>query len=265
MSRCEAGEGIGMALRNRAKERLKAGGTICGFGITMAAPGLAQMLCASGADFLTVDLEHGAIGVESAHALIAATAASGCVPVVRVPTTEGWAVKPVLDAGALGVVFPMLRRREELEAGISAVLYPPAGKRGIGHHFAPARWAVSAEQYLREANDALLKIALVETAEAVAGIGALVCVPGLDVATIAPGDLAASLGHPGNVAHPEVQAAIRSVEKAVLASGVALGGVAVSPADVRAKLARGYRVMVLGFDVGLVQAASAELVGAMRT
>lgn len=254
-----------MALRNHAKDRLRDGEVICGFGITMDAPGIAQVLSRSGADFLTVDLEHGALDLPGAHAVIAATAGTDCVPVVRVHAAESWAVKPVLDAGALGIVFPMVRSRAELEAGIAGVLYPPLGKRGIAHHFAPARWGVSGAQYLREANDALLKIVLVETAEAVRDIRELLSVPGLDVATIAPGDLAASLGYPGETQHPEVLRAIATVEQAVAASGVALGGVAVCAADARRKVQQGYKVLVLGFDVGLVQAASTELVGAVRT
>jgi 4-hydroxy-2-oxoheptanedioate aldolase len=254
-----------MALKNSAKERLSRGEVIGGFGITMAAPGLAQIMARSGADFLTIDLEHGVIDLPGVHAIIAATAGTDCVPVVRVHAAQSWAVKPVLDAGALGIVFPMVRDRAELEAGIAATLYPPLGTRGIAHHYAPARWGVTGADYLREANDALLKIALIETAEAVENIGELLATPGLDVATIAPGDLAASLGHPGQTQHPEVLAAIATIEKAVGASGVALGGVATSVADARKKVGQGYRVMVLGFDVGLMAAASSELVGALRT
>lgn len=252
------------ALRNRAKERLTAGEPICGFGITMASPALAQILCASGADFLTVDLEHGAIDAVGAHAIIAATACSRCTPIVRVQSTEAWAVKPVLDAGALGIVFPMVRSREEVEVGLQSALYSPMGKRGIAHHFAPARWGVSGEEYLRQANDALLKIVLIETADAVADIRRIASVPGLDVATIAPGDLAAGLGYPGHTRHSEVQGAIAKIENAVLASEVALGGVALTADDAREKIQRGYRFLVLGFDVGLMQAAAAGLVDAVH-
>ncbi|MHB8727123.1 MAG: HpcH/HpaI aldolase family protein [Casimicrobiaceae bacterium] len=250
---------------NRAKQRLMDGKTICGFGITMPCPGLAQILCASEADFLTIDLEHGCLDVAGAHGVIAATAASKCVPIVRVESILSSAVKQVLDAGALGIVFPMVRGGEELERGIAAVLYPPMGRRGIGHHFAPARWGVTGSDYLEHSNDALLKIALIETVEAVERIDEIVAVPGLDVATIAPGDLAASLGYPGQLQHPQVLEAIRVVERAVLKTNVALGGVALSGPDAKRKIEQHYRLLVLGFDVGLLQAASSELVGAIRT
>ncbi|HZZ95167.1 MAG TPA: aldolase/citrate lyase family protein [Usitatibacter sp.] len=251
-------------LENAAKRRLREGKSICGFGVTMAAPGVAQVLAASGADFLTIDLEHGALEPSSAHALIAAMAGSACVPMVRVAATKGWAVKPVLDAGALGIVFPMIRSADELDEGIRAVLYPPAGQRGIGHHFAPARWGVTAADYLRGANDALLKIALIETREAVRDIEKILAVPGLDVATLAIGDLAASLGHPGDVQHEDVQKAVQAVEKAVSSTKVALGGVAFTAADVKRKLDKGYKLLVLGFDVGLLESAASVLVGAAR-
>jgi len=251
-------------LANPAKKRLKQGEAICGYGVTMACPGVAQILCTSKADFLTIDLEHGALDASSAHAVIAAMAGSDCVPVVRVPTTKAWAVKPVLDAGALGVVFPMIGSAQELREGMDSVLYPPIGKRGIGHHFAPARWGVSGADYLYQANEALLKIVLIETKEAIQNIGEILAVPELDVATIAIGDLAASLGHPGDPLHTDVIDAVRIVERAIRASRVALGGVALSAMEVKRKLQEGYKLLVLGFDVGLLQAAATELVDVVR-
>jgi 4-hydroxy-2-oxoheptanedioate aldolase len=249
-------------LENRAKRRLQEGKVVCGYGVTMACPGVAQVLCASGADFLTIDLEHGALDPSSAHALIAAMAGNTCVPVVRVATTKSWAVKPVLDAGALGLVFPMIRSADELQEGIRSALYPPFGNRGIGPHFAPAKWGVSASEYLRCANKELLKIALIETREAVNDIAKILAVPGLDVATIAIGDLAASLGHPGDAQHPEVADAVQAIEAGVRGTQVALGGIALSTEDVKRKRDKGYKLLVLGFDVGLLEAAARPLADA---
>lgn len=249
-------------LRNIAKEKLRKGKVVAGFGVTMPCTGLAQVLCASGADFLTIDLEHGSLGLADVHGLVAATASSDCVPLVRVPAAQCSELKPVLDAGALGIVYPMVRSADELATGIQAASYPPVGKRGIGHHFAPARWGVPASEYLAHANDALLKIALIETAEAVADIREILKVPGLDVVTIAPGDLAASLGHRGDHSHPTVQEAVREIEAAVGGSGVVLGGVPSGASDARAKIGAGYRMLVLGFDVGLMQSAASSLIAA---
>lgn len=251
-------------LRNTAKLRLKEGKAVGGFGVTMPSPGVAQILCASGADFVTIDLEHGAIDLAGVHGLIAATASSDCVPLVRVSSAHSSAIKPVLDAGALGIVFPMVRSTEELTYGIQSALYPPLGTRGIGHHFAPARWGVSASDYLSQANDALLTVALIETAEAVQNIKDLLKVPGLDVVTIAPGDLAANLGHPGDFGNPAVQEAVRAVEAAVKGTSVALGGVALTAADARQKMEKGYRMLVLGFDVGLLQSAASGMLAAVH-
>jgi 4-hydroxy-2-oxoheptanedioate aldolase len=252
-------------LVNPAKRRLERGEAVFSYGVTVAAPAIAQVLCASGADLLTIDLEHGALDASSAHAVIAAMAGSGCVPVVRVPTTASWAVKPVLDAGALGIVFPMVRSAEDVCEGIASVLYPPLGHRGISPHFAPARWGISASDYLRYANDAILKIALIETEEAVRDIAQIASVPGLDAATIAIGDLAASLGHPGDSQHPDVRAAVATIEKAVLGTKVVLGGVALNADDAKRKLEEGYRLLVLGFDVGVLQGAASELVNTIRS
>lgn len=252
-------------LVNPAKRRLEKGEAVLSYGVTVAAPAIAQVLCASGVDLLTIDLEHGALDASTAHAVIAAMAGSQCVPVVRVPTTASWAVKQALDAGALGIVFPMVRSAEEVREGIASVLYPPLGHRGIGPHFAPARWGISASDYLHQANDALLKIVLIETEEAVRDIAQIVSVPGLDAATIAIGDLAASLGHPGDIQHPDVRDAVATVEKAVLGTKVALGGVSLTAADAKRKLSDGYRLLVLGFDVGVLQGAASELVRGVRS
>lgn len=252
-------------LTNTAKVRLKEGNVVSGFGVTMSSAGVAQILCASGADFVTIDLEHGAIDLADVHGLIATTASSDCMPLVRISSARSSAIKPVLDAGALGLVFPMVRSADELAYGIRSALYPPSGTRGIGHHFAPARWRVSSSDYLAQANDALLMVALIETAEAVQGIKDILKVPGLDAVTIAPGDLAASLGHRGNFAHPEVQEAVRLVEDAVKETGIALGGVPATPADARQKVEQGYRMLVLGFDVGLLQTAASGMLIAART
>ena len=242
-------------LTNPAKQRLGSGGVITGYGMTIPSSIVAQAIAASGADFLTLDMEHGAIDLSSVHGAIAATAGTRCVPMVRVPYAAAPVSKPVLDAGALGIVWPMVRSKEELEEGIASVLYPPAGRRGIGHHYAPARWGVSGESYLACANDALLKIALIETEEATANISQILEVHDLDVAVIARRDLAANLGHSNDPTHPEVCKAIAFLEERISKSPVALGGLAVSVNEARVKIGAGYRFVVLGFDITLLQGA----------
>ena len=104
----------------------------------------------------------------------------------------------------------------------------------------------------------LLNVVLIEQHRALDELDDILAVPGIDVAVIAPGDLAAGLGHPGDRHHPEVLEVVAEIERKVLASGVALGGVALAPGEADAKVAAGYRFLFLGADASLLQRALAE-------
>lgn len=241
---------------NPLKKRLQEGRAVLGFMITMPSVHVAQTLARTGADWLMIDLEHGAIDLPAVHAMIAATSGTPCTPVVRVPRPALWMAKPVLDSGAFGVVFPMVCSGEDAETAVQTVRYPPAGERGLGPSYAPARWGISAPDYIKTANDHLLTIVLIEHGEAIERLDEILAVPGIDVAVIAPNDLSGSLGVPGQRDHPDVLAAIAKSEERILPSKVALGGVATSPEDANRKIAQGYRWIVLAPDSGLLQAAA---------
>lgn len=249
-----------MARINPLKMRLQAGKAGVGVLITMPSVNMAQTLAAAGYDYLFIDMEHGAIDVASAHHLIAATAGTACAPLVRVPRPDLALCKPLLDSGAMGLIFPMICTREEAEATVRCVNYPPTGDRGWGPFYAPARWGLkSAMEYFDAANRELLNVVLIEHIQAIENIGEIVAVPGIDVANIAPMDLAVSMGLPGQRDHPEVLAAIARAEQAILASPVLLGGMALSAEEANAKIARGYRFFVMGYDTLLIERASAQL------
>ncbi|WP_322028142.1 HpcH/HpaI aldolase family protein [Burkholderia sp. BCC1977] len=246
--------------RNHVKMRLKRGESVVAFGLTSASVGVAQVLAGSGADLLIIDMEHSCIDLASVQALLAADLGSRCACIVRLPAHMPSIIKPVLDAGAMGLTFPMINGAAELADVIALSKYHPEGRRAVGPHTAPARWGVSTAQYLYEANDSLLFNALIETEQAVNEIESIVRVEGIDIVTVGLGDLAASLGKPGEVDHPLVQEAVAHVEDTVRTSAVALGGIAGSPKEIADKLNRGYRVIVLGFDVSVLARAAAELV-----
>src|SRR5919199_630620 len=108
---------------NPLKAKLQAGGCVAGFMVTMPSMALVQVLAGSGADFLIVDMEHGPIDLATAHAMVAATRGTGAVPIVRVPWTEPWLAKPVLDTGAMGVNFPMVSDAATARETVRAVRY----------------------------------------------------------------------------------------------------------------------------------------------
>jgi 4-hydroxy-2-oxoheptanedioate aldolase len=148
---------------------------------------------------------------------------------------------------------------------VQAVRYAPAGRRGYGPTYAALRWGVSNLDYLKAANDAILNVVLIESAEGVEALDEILSVPGLDVVAIARGDLSQALGVAGQFEHPRLQEVVAKAEKAILGhGGVALGGIAFSADEARALIARSYRFVVLGSDAGLLAGAAQRMVQAIR-
>jgi 4-hydroxy-2-oxoheptanedioate aldolase len=251
-------------MRNPLKERLAGGGAITIAVLTAAGPAAAQIWARSGIDCLILDMEHGAIGIESVHAMVAATAGSPATPIVRVPWNVPWLVKPVLDTGAMGICFPMIADADDAAAAVRSVRYPPDGERGWGPFAAHMRWGESMASYVEGASDELFTILLIERPEAIRNLDQIVRVPGIDMLVIAPFDLTVTMGHGSNREHPEVLAAIRTAEEKVLASAVPLGGAAFTAAAADDMLARGYRGIFLGFDWLIVQRAVGGLINGMN-
>ncbi|MDX6751610.1 aldolase/citrate lyase family protein [Geminicoccaceae bacterium 1502E] len=249
---------------NPLRRKLEAGGAIVGTIVSMASPPMVQTLAGCGLDWLILDMEHGAISIESAQAMIAATAVSDCVPLVRVAWNVPWLVKPVLDAGALGVVFPMIRNAGEAAAAVAACRYPPAGERGWGPFFAPSRWGLDAMTYTAQADRAVMRILLIEHVDAVRDIDAILAVEGIDAAVIAPYDLSTSLERPGDFEAASFKEAVATAERAIRASGVVLGGLAPTAERANALLDRGYRMIILGYDVLLLENALRGMLGALN-
>ena len=115
----------------------------------------------------------GRSGSNSAHAMITATNGSACAPIVRVPWNVHWLAKPVLDAGAMGIIFPMVRSAADAEAAVRAVRYPPAGERGFGPFYAPARFGLTMQTYADPADREILCILLIEHKDAIENIEAI--------------------------------------------------------------------------------------------
>lgn len=224
-----------------------------------------QVLARSGLDFLLIDMEHGPVGPAEVHAMIAATAGTPLVPLVRVAATTAWHAKVPLDLGAMGVCFPQVSTRADAEAAVRAVRHPPLGERAWGPFYAPLRWGLSMRDYQDRADAEVLAIATIEHTDALPTIEEVVATPSLDLAFIGPGDLATSMGHRGRAEHPDVQAAMLRFEVAIRASPVVLGGVAPTPEQANAMVGRGYRALVVGFDWSLLQrGCAAAIEGVVR-
>jgi 4-hydroxy-2-oxoheptanedioate aldolase len=253
------------ASSNPLRRSLAAGRATLGYLVSMPSVQLVQVLARTGVDWLMIDTEHAPIGIESVAALVAATAGTAVTPLVRVGAPRADLVKPVLDCGALGVVFPQIATRQEAEATVRAVRYAPAGERGYGPTYAALRWGLSNLEYLKIANDAVLDVVLIESMAGVDALDEILAVDGLDVVAVARGDLSQQLGVAGQPDHPRLREVEAKAEAKILAhGGVALGGIAFSVEEARAMIARGYRFVVLGSDAALVAAAAQRTVQAIR-
>lgn len=242
-------------MKNTVKTKLAAGEVVFGTLVSMPSPHLVQLLAQTGLDWLIFDLEHSPISAADIHGLAAATAGTECAPMVRAPHGNAATANLALDAGALGLVIPQVKSVADIQTSVKSALYAPAGNRGVGPIYASARWGLSLPEYLARANDEIGVFILIEDIEAVQNLESLLDVEGIDAAIIAPFDLSASMGVPGQLNHDDVISAIRTAEEGILKAGVALGGAAMSPEDVTEKIFRGYRVITLGYDAFLIQSA----------
>jgi 4-hydroxy-2-oxoheptanedioate aldolase len=212
-----------------------------------------QIMARSGLDWIIVDLEHGPIDLNSAHAMITATAGTPCVPLARIAANEPHLAKAPMDIGALGINFPMISSRSDAEKAVRSLRYPPRGDRLWGPFHAPFRWGVSMPDYMAVADDDMICMITIEHVEAVNRIDEIMATPGIDVAVIGPGDLATSINKRGQIDDPEVQALIARAEAGILKSGVPIGGVARTAEQANAMIDRGYLALALGFDWSLFQ------------
>ncbi len=249
---------------NPLKVALSGKGVTLGFIASLPSAPVTQLLARTGPDWLWIDMEHGPLDLLTVHTMITATQGTSVAPLVRVPVVAPVPVTQALDAGAYGVVFPRAKTANDARLAVASTRYPPAGIRGIGPTIAAARWGITTKEYIQRANDELVVVILIEEAEAIKNLEAILAVPGIDVAFIAPYDLSASLGLPGQVTNKRVTTAIARAEKAILASNVALGGLAFSPDKARELIARGYRFILLGYDTFLLSWGAAQTLKAVR-
>jgi 4-hydroxy-2-oxoheptanedioate aldolase len=189
---------------NPVKQALKAGKASIGTWLSLGNITAARFLARSGLDWLTLDIEHSLVGIETATHIFATIADAGGVPLARVPSSRHDHIKRVLDNGAFGIVVPMVNSRQEAEEAVAAVLYPPRGNRSVGGNVHALNFAASATEYYAKANDELLIVLQCEHIKAVENADAIFSVPGIDAIFVGPNDLAASMrGKDGKPPHPD--------------------------------------------------------------
>ncbi len=177
-------------IENRVKALWQAGKPVLNGWLSIANAFSAEIMAAQGYDAITVDMQHGVIDYQAAVGMFQAVRASSVVPFARVPWLDPAHVMKALDAGAYGVICPMVSTPEQAAQLVSYVRYPPQGSRSFG----PTRANFSAgPNYASEANDQVVCLAMIETREAVEALEGIVATPGLDGVYIGPADLTMGL------------------------------------------------------------------------
>lgn len=244
---------------NKLKHLLATGGAITNAWLSIPSGYLAEGAGHQGFDSVTVDLQHGMIGFETALTMLQAISATPAVPLVRAPSNDAEAIMHLLDAGAYGVICPMISTPRQAEKFVAACRYPPVGNRSFG----PARGKLyGGADYFDAANEEILAIPMIETAQALENIDAILSVPGVDMIYVGPNDLALDLGErpgaelDGGATTNAIGHILTRAKAANIATGIFCGDASLS----RQRLNEGFDLVTPGNDFNLLMGAMSEAV-----
>ena len=240
---------------NHVRRRLAAGEPSVGTWLGLPSPEAAEYVSrlSPGFDWLVVDAEHNPIDIRTLAQMFSSMAASHCAPMVRIPWNSAENFKRVLDAGAWGVVVPMVNSREEAERAVAAARYYPDGERSVGGGRHALSFDTTAEHYFRNANDEVLVVLQIEHIQGVKNADAILSVQGVDACFIGPNDMAASmgmgLGVPLESDDPALVEAIDEIRTACVRNGVAPGIHCSGAAGVNQRIAEGFQFCALASEL----------------
>ncbi len=245
---------------NKLKRALQEKKLTCGAWIQIGHPAIGEIFARAGFDWICVDLEHGHIGIESMTNIFRAMSECGSVPVVRLPKNDSVWIKTSLDAGAKGIIVPMVNSAAEAREAVKSVKFPPFGERSFGFSRANA-YGEDFNQYVQNANDEISLIVQIEHKDAIQNLSEILAVPGIDAAFIGPYDLSGSYGKPGNLADHDIQAALTlfllECDKKKIVAGLHI--VHPDESSISDAKDKGYTFMALGMDSQLLAEASKQL------
>jgi 4-hydroxy-2-oxoheptanedioate aldolase len=243
---------------NAVKRQLKDGKPVVGTWLTLGNVPAARFLARAGFAYLTVDIEHNQMGMETAATMFGAIADARCVALARVPSGRHDHIKRVLDNGAQGVVVPMVNTRAEALEGVAACLYPPAGNRSVGGSLHALNFDTDAATYYARANDEILVVLQCEHIRAVRDFDQVFSVPGIDAVFVGPNDLAASMRGPdGKPPHPdEFKEALASILAGCKRNGVAAGIHTFSVEEAKIRMADGWQFIAINSELRMLMDAA---------
>lgn len=195
------------------KSKLTQSAVTIGSWITLGHTAIAEIMATAGFDWLVLDMEHSVLELNEIQSIIQVLDARQCPAIVRLTSNHPDQIKRVMDAGATGIMVPMIKSAADAKAAIDAVYYPPRGQRGVGLARAQG-FGASFPAYQQWLEHNAVIVAMIEHIDAVNAIDSILSVPGIDAYIIGPYDLSGSMGRPGEINHPDVQTAITRILEA---------------------------------------------------
>jgi 2-dehydro-3-deoxyglucarate aldolase/4-hydroxy-2-oxoheptanedioate aldolase len=228
-------------------------------------PGIARLVASTGVDFVVFDQEHSGFGIDTIRGLLAQTHPLNLAALVRPPANEYHLIAPVLDAGASGVIIPMVQTASEAKRITDACRYSPRGRRG-------AAFSIAHDDFLpgdvpgkmRAANDAMICGVLIETAQGVENVEEIVALEGVDLVWLGFLDLSISMGIPEEYRHPDFEKAISRIVEVCKARKKPAGILSNDPAEAKKYIRQGFQCICYGGDIWLLQRALAEGIESIR-
>lgn len=242
-------------------QRLRTGQPLVGILLTTSSTEVAEVIQAAGFDWVFIDGEHGVLGPPEIQGLLQVL--TGPSALVRIPENDAVWYKKALDAGADGVIVPLVRTVDDARKAVACAKYPPVGARSVGigrAHGYGARF----KDYVETANDAVSLVLQIEHIDAVNQIDEILAVPGIDAAFVGPFDLSASMGLTGQVRAPAVRDAIARVQQRCAARDLPVGIFATAADAAAESVAAGFNFVAIGTDLALLSTAAGQLVQGTR-
>jgi len=235
------------------KSRLNRSELTIGSWVTLGHPSIAEIMAAAGFDWLVLDMEHSVLELSEVQTLIQVLDSKQCPAIVRLTSNHPDQIKRVMDAGATGIMVPMIKSAADAKEAVSSMYYPPRGQRGVGLARAQG-YGHSFQAYRQWLENNAVVIVMIEHIDAVKAIDDILAVPGVDGYIIGPYDLSGSMGRPGDLNHPDVQAAITQIMQAGHRAQKS-GGIHViepDPEALQQRIQAGFNFLGYGLDIRIL-------------
>ncbi len=255
-----------MKTKSSMKEKLLKGEVCIGTHVALCEGVVTEMMGNLAFDYLWIDLEHSCMTNDQLVNHLIAARAAGVNAIVRLPWNDPVLAKPVLDAGADGIICPMVCSYEEACQAVEATSYPPRGVRGFGPRRAAMYGLLDDQTYLQRADRELMRFIQIEHINAIRDLDRILTIPEIDAFIFGPNDLAGSMGKLGQTGDPELRRIIDEAIAKIRAAG-RVAGVSVGPLDengLRDWYQRGVRMISSGFDVDYIMAGARSTLRALQ-